>query len=168
MVVKAKDQTFMEQNSVNHTRWKTLEILLLMTLLLSLVLEFFVFSLGDIPGSVILRIELSGLLFFIGIIILFFAKYSLRKNTVRAVSDNASNALVTGGIFKYSRNPIYLSMMIMLAGAGLIFNNLWIIILIFPLSMAIYRMLILSEEIRLTAQFGNEYIHYMKSVRRWL
>ncbi len=158
----------MEQNSVNHTSRKTLEIMLLITLLGSLLLEFFVFSLGNIPGSVILRIELSGLLFFIGVMIIFFAKYALRKNAQLEVSGAVSNTLVTRGIFKYSRNPIYLSIMIMLAGTGLIFNNIWIIVLIFPLGMAIYRILILPEEIKLTAQFGNEYIHYMNSVRRWL
>jgi len=158
----------MEDNEEHNTKWKPIEIMMLITLVLSLFLEFFVFSLGDIPGSLILRLELSGLLLFAGLSIILLARYSLSKSKQLTVHGEPSKALVTTGIFKYSRNPIYASILISLVGAGLIFNNIWVIVLIIPLGLAIHRILILPEEVNLVKKFGDEYLHYMNRVRRWL
>jgi len=76
-------------------------------------------------------------------------------------------ALVRGGIFRLSRNPIYLGDAAILAGAALIFGGAGLVLV--PVFMAlIARRFIRREEARLAARFGAEFHDYAARVRRWL
>lgn len=76
--------------------------------------------------------------------------------------------LVTSGIYRYTRNPMYLGVLMILIGEALFFKSyhLGIYLLIIVL---IFNFFILAiEEPRLRRDFGNEYSHYCNKVRRWL
>jgi protein-S-isoprenylcysteine O-methyltransferase Ste14 len=78
------------------------------------------------------------------------------------------SAMVTGGVFRLSRNPIYLGDAMVLAGAAL-WLDAPIALLLVPLFMAfIARRYIRDEEARLEAQFGAAYHAWAARVRRWL
>lgn len=79
-----------------------------------------------------------------------------------------SKRLVTGGIYAYTRNPMYLSLSGVLFGWALYLGNLSA--LIFPplFLLIIARLQIVPEEKALEAHFGEVYRHYKDKVRRWL
>ena len=79
-----------------------------------------------------------------------------------------SSFLVRSGPFRFSRNPIYLGMVLILSGAALALGSAapWLIIPVFI--GVIVRQVIAGEERKLTAEFGAEYLEYCTRVRRWL
>ncbi len=76
--------------------------------------------------------------------------------------------LVTGGPFRYSRNPGYLSMAMIFAGVSCLANALWAILLLPATLMVIQRGVIEREERYLEREFGEEYLRYKARVRRWV
>jgi len=76
--------------------------------------------------------------------------------------------LIVGGPFRFSRNPIYTGMALIQTGAGLALGNLWILIFLAPTLWILRRGVIEKEEAYLTRKFGDAYVAYTRSVRRWL
>ena len=79
-----------------------------------------------------------------------------------------TTAIVTGGIYRFSRNPIYLSLTILYLGAALLIDSLWILLLLAPVLVLVNFGVIQREEIYLENRFGDEYARYKSKVRRWL
>jgi protein-S-isoprenylcysteine O-methyltransferase Ste14 len=77
-------------------------------------------------------------------------------------------SLVVDGPFRFSRNPIYLSMTAFYLGLGLLFGTLWHVVLL-PTVLAIMRRGVIErEEAYLERRFGDEYRAYTARVGRWL
>jgi len=77
-------------------------------------------------------------------------------------------ALVTGGPFRFTRNPLYLSMTILYAGITLQFDALWPLFTLPPALAIVHWKIILREEKYLEAKFGDAYRAYKARVRRWI
>ncbi len=78
-----------------------------------------------------------------------------------------STVVVRTGPFRFSRNPIYLSLTLLVGGVGVLLNNIWILLSLIP-TLAIIRVgVIAREEQYLEAKFGTEYLQYKSTVRRW-
>ena len=77
-------------------------------------------------------------------------------------------ALMTTGIYKYSRNPMYLGMSLMLLGVALLLGSATPYIVVPGFIMVMDRWIIRFEENMLEKQFGRRWEEYKKSVRRWL
>ncbi len=79
-----------------------------------------------------------------------------------------STSLVTHGIYRYTRNPMYLGMVVLLIGAAVLFASLsvWLPVLLFFL--IIEHGFVRAEEPFLEELFGDEYRRYRERVRRWL
>jgi len=90
-----------------------------------------------------------------------------RSKTTHKVSK-PTTAIVSVGIFRYSRNPIYLSGFILFIGISFITNSLIMLILIIPLFFVIREGVVKREEKYLEWKFGKEYLDYKKQVRRWI
>lgn len=80
----------------------------------------------------------------------------------------ASRQLFTKGLYAYSRNPIYLAMMLLGCGLGFATLNIFTIALTFAGGVILSVLVIKPEERYLEDRFGDEYEVYKKSVRRWL
>jgi len=80
----------------------------------------------------------------------------------------SSPELIGEGIYRWTRNPMYLGMGLIQAGLGALFSNMWIVALVPVTWFAIYLIAIRHEEAYLESQFGAPYLEYKKSVRRWL
>ena len=79
-----------------------------------------------------------------------------------------SSAVVTTGFYKYTRNPMYLGMVIGLLGAALLFGVIGSLIPI-PVFVLIIRLnFIRGEERFMEHLFGQEYLNYKSRVRRWI
>ena len=78
------------------------------------------------------------------------------------------NNLVTSGIYRYTRNPVYLGFVFMLMGLPLSMGTYWGVILVWPLITLTNNLIIRSEESFLTKEFNTQYVDYCSRVRRWL
>ena len=79
-----------------------------------------------------------------------------------------SPELILEGIYRWTRNPMYVGFGALQAGIGLLLGSLWPLLLVPMTGWAIQRTAIVHEEAYLTATFGEPYERYMESVRRWL
>jgi len=79
-----------------------------------------------------------------------------------------SSALVTDGVFRYSRNPMYVGMIATLGGAALLVHSLWGWLVVAAFAWLIRRSFVLREEALLRQTFGEAYAQYCGRVRRWL
>jgi protein-S-isoprenylcysteine O-methyltransferase Ste14 len=90
------------------------------------------------------------------------------RTTVNPLRPETSSALVSGGIYSRTRNPMYLGMLFVLAGWAVYLSALW------PWAgpglfvLYITRFQILPEERALEALFGDDFAEYRRRVRRWL
>jgi len=90
------------------------------------------------------------------------------NTTVNPLKPEASTALVTGGVFRWTRNPMYLAMLLLLIAWACIVSN-WAALAMLPLFVAyLNRFQIRPEERALQARFGAEFESYRRKVRRWL
>jgi protein-S-isoprenylcysteine O-methyltransferase Ste14 len=76
--------------------------------------------------------------------------------------------VVSAGPFKYTRNPMYVSLMILYVGGMLLFRLPWALVLLVPLFLALQFGVILPEEKYLRSKFGEVFFAYERQVRRWL
>lgn len=79
-----------------------------------------------------------------------------------------TSAIVTTGVYAFSRNPIYAGFCLINAGIGIANNNFWIFISFIPAAFFLYHVAIKKEEAYLERKFGDEYLAYKKKVRRWI
>ncbi|MDP7322269.1 MAG: isoprenylcysteine carboxylmethyltransferase family protein [Bacteriovoracaceae bacterium] len=112
----------------------------------------------------------SCLVFLVGLVIALVAVLKFRKEdtTVDPRDPTKSERLVVTGVYRYTRNPMYLSFLLFLVSYGLFLGNLanLISLLLFILYMNLYQ--IKPEEKILLAKFQSSYRVYMQTVRRWL
>ena len=76
--------------------------------------------------------------------------------------------IVQSGIFRFSRNPIYLAFGISTFGCGLMLNSWWGLAAVLPLIYLLQQLVIRREEAYLEQKFGDSYLAYKRRVRRWL
>jgi protein-S-isoprenylcysteine O-methyltransferase Ste14 len=90
------------------------------------------------------------------------------RTTLNPLNPDEASALVVRGIYRWTRNPMYLAMLLALAGWACIVSN-WAALAILPLFVAyLNRFQIAPEERALRARFGAQFDNYSKKVRRWL
>ncbi|MGH7487570.1 MAG: methyltransferase family protein, partial [bacterium] len=75
--------------------------------------------------------------------------------------------LVTGGAFRFRRNPIYMGEVLIFLGLAELTHNIWLAILAPLLAIALYVLAIRPEEHHLETRFGQAYLDYKERTRRW-
>lgn len=103
-----------------------------------------------------------GLLFFAGAL----AEFARARTTV--VPRREPSALITTGVFRLSRNPIYLGDALILAGLSLLWDAPLALLLVPAFMALVARRFIAGEEARLKAAFGADYDRWAARTRRWL
>jgi protein-S-isoprenylcysteine O-methyltransferase Ste14 len=108
-------------------------------------------------------------LLFIGIIftaICFFEFITVGRGSF--VHFDAPKNFVASGLYKYSRNPMYLGVLLIFFGYGFLSGSLSILTLTFLLFLLAHIIVVFVEEPGLENKFGVSYISYKKSIGRWL
>jgi protein-S-isoprenylcysteine O-methyltransferase Ste14 len=107
--------------------------------------------------------QLSGV-----IALVAFASFRLARTTINPLDPSRASALVTGGIFRITRNPIYLSLLLLLIAYAVRLGS-WVEWL-GPALFAAYvtRFQIIPEERILAAKFGAAFLAYKSRTRRWI
>ena len=113
---------------------------------------------------------ISLFLVILGLAIFLSAIKSFRrqKTTVNPLKPRQASSLVTSGIFKFSRNPMYLGMLIILLAVSFKFNLIGGMLTSLFFYIFITRFQILPEEAAMNELFGNEFIVYSNKTRRWI
>lgn len=91
-----------------------------------------------------------------------------RKGKGTLSPADPTKKLVISGLYRYSRNPMYVGVMLMLFGEAIFFQAVWLTGYAVLIFLLFYGFVIWFEEPRLIRAFGQEYVTYKKEVRRWL
>lgn len=90
------------------------------------------------------------------------------RTTVNPVLPGTASFVVATGVYRLSRNPMYLGFLLVLAGWGVFLSHAAPFLLLPVFVAYMNRFQIVPEERALSAKFGDEYVGYMRAVRRWL
>jgi protein-S-isoprenylcysteine O-methyltransferase Ste14 len=107
---------------------------------------------------------------FIGLVVVMIVwlVWVIERNGTLLDPSKETTAFITTGPYRFSRNPAYLALAILLTTLGLILNNVWVLLMTIPVMIVIHYVIILPEEAYLETRFGNKYLNYKSRVRRWI
>ena len=91
-----------------------------------------------------------------------------KKNETEIEPTKTTSKIITSGIYRYSRNPVYLISCAGPIGLGFLFLTYWAMFAFIPALIVVYFTAVKKEEQYLGKKFGQEYLDYKKKVRRWL
>ncbi|HEY3588061.1 MAG TPA: isoprenylcysteine carboxylmethyltransferase family protein [Myxococcaceae bacterium] len=120
------------------------------------------------PGVV--RTVVSGVLFALAILVAWsgIRTFARLRTSIDPHHPEKATTLVTGGIFRLSRNPMYLSMVLALLGWAARLGRVWLVLGPVAFVLFVTRFQIRPEERALAEKFGAEYENYRRRTRRWL
>ena len=110
----------------------------------------------------------GALLIVVSIVLVFLAIPQFRKHGTALDVYKPTSALVTSGVYRFTRNPMYLALTLLYLGFAISFENLWMLFLVILPLAAVRFLNIGREEAELEHQFGEEYVSYKGRVRRWI
>ena len=109
----------------------------------------------------------------IGLVLAGFAFATWARLQFARVGTNVNptqptTAIVASGPFRFTRNPMYVALAVVLIGAALALRNGWLIVLLVPVLALMHGGVIVREERYLERKFGSTYLDYRRRVRRYL
>ena len=114
-------------------------------------------------------LNLLGLIGFILSLIFFFSGFNLFKSyKENPIPTSDTNRLIKTGIFAYTRNPIYLALILFLISMFLVFENVMYLLSSLGLFIWLNNYVIKGEEDYLKNKFGDEYDRYLLAVKKWM
>lgn len=121
-----------------------------------------------LPPSVrvVVALALAG----VGVVFDLAGMLSFRKakTTINPLTPQRSSAVVTHGVYRLTRNPMYLGLVLILLGLAVYLASVWALLGPVAFGAFITRFQIQPEERALKARFGTAYTDYCARVRRWL
>lgn len=111
---------------------------------------------------------LGAILLILAVLLTLAAVLEFVRARTTVIPRRAPTALISSGVFRLSRNPIYLADVLFLAGLSFWFGNLTGLVLVPVLAVILQRRFILNEEDRLEAEFGEAFVAYRNQTRRWI
>jgi protein-S-isoprenylcysteine O-methyltransferase Ste14 len=110
----------------------------------------------------------GGILIAAGLMFIMSAMGMFRKAGTDVKPWKTTSAIVATGVYRFTRNPMYLGMAMLYTGLGLAFSSLGAFLLLPVLILIIRTQVIAREERYLEGKFGDDYRAYKARVRRWL
>ena len=139
--------------------------------IVTIVFLFVIFFTKDLfRFSVTLPSSLGLIIIFAGLVIIFIAarQFKAANTTINPIKPENASVLVKKGIFSYSRNPMYLGMLLIIIGFSII-HNLMAVLVIMPLWVIyITNFQIIPEEEAMEILFKEDFLNYCKKTRRWI
>jgi protein-S-isoprenylcysteine O-methyltransferase Ste14 len=141
-------------------------LVLVFGIAMAAVARLFPLGRAGMPGRLVVAIALvcAGVLVAAAGVLTF----RRQKTTVNPMTPEQSSSLVVTGIYRYSRNPMYLGFLLVLAGWGAYLANPAALLLLPLFVVYMNRFQIGPEERALSAKFGQPFDDYRQAVRRWL
>jgi protein-S-isoprenylcysteine O-methyltransferase Ste14 len=134
--------------------------------LVGLALNWFLplpFILAAVPAG-----WLGTMVFALALALVAWAIATITRAGSNVPTSLATTTIVDTGPYRFTRNPIYLGMVLGLIGLAIAFNSLWLLLTPVPFALAIRYGVVAREEAYLERKFGDVYRRYRARVRRWL
>ncbi len=119
-----------------------------------------------VPENLAMPLGVAFIVASIALAFLGFRELGRHKTTTRP--DEPSSTIVKTGPYRFTRNPLYVSLSTLQLGIGLWTNNLWVVLMLIPVGIVMTTQVIAREEAYLERAFGEDYLRYKASVRRWI
>jgi protein-S-isoprenylcysteine O-methyltransferase Ste14 len=110
----------------------------------------------------------GGAVFAIALALAAWAIATLTRAGSNVPTSMPSTTIVDAGPYRFTRNPIYLGMIVGLIGLAIAFDCLWLLVALMPFALVIRYGVVAREEAYLERKFGDVYRRYRSHVRRWL
>jgi protein-S-isoprenylcysteine O-methyltransferase Ste14 len=137
--------------------------------LIAIILGGLVHLLWPLPLGFPVALTLIGLtLIAVSLLLMVWASHEFRQAETAVPHKIGASTLVTTGPYRFTRNPMYISLTLLQLGIGLIMGSAWVLLALIPVSVIINQGVIDREEDYMTDQFGQRYLDYKTAVRRWL
>jgi protein-S-isoprenylcysteine O-methyltransferase Ste14 len=143
-------------------------LLFLTALLLGLASDHLFPSPFAVPAGDWGRGIIGGALIVIGLTLAATGIRNFARSATPVPTNQPTRALVTAGIHRWTRNPIYLGLFLIYVGLGVAARSPWTLILTLPVALTIRYGVVAREEAYLERRFGDAYRNYKAHVRRWL
>lgn len=144
-------------------------LIFLVGLGVGLALEYLLFPWALVSPSLLLVLRvLAGAFALAAAWLLLSALRGFRRKGNDPRPWREDTAFVEDGIYRHTRNPMYVGMALMYVAIMLAFNSLWPLITLGPVLLVIHYYVIAREEDYLADRFGQAYLDYCTRVRRWL
>lgn len=155
-------------NTKDHAKVKTIPPLIpLFFIVISWLIDKYIFHL-PIPVDSSYQTIIAYFFMLIASILFSFSLYFFIKTKQNPEPHTPTNTLYTGGIFKITRNPIYLGFLAAQVVVAIKLNNSYVLLTLPFVLILLNKWVIEPEEIYLEKLFSEEYINYKNNVRRWL
>jgi protein-S-isoprenylcysteine O-methyltransferase Ste14 len=136
---------------------------------LGLAAGFFVDSLAPTAGMPsLLRYGLGVPLLAAGVALVAWFRSTFRRARTPINLHRPTTAIVTSGPFRWTRNPAYVSLVLLYSGIALVTSTAWAIATLVPVLATVRYAVIAREERYLERKFGQAYREYRARTRRWL
>jgi protein-S-isoprenylcysteine O-methyltransferase Ste14 len=110
----------------------------------------------------------GGAVFAIALALAAWAIATLTRAGSNVPTSMPTTTIVDAGAYRFTRNPIYLGMIVGLIGLSIAFDSLWLLVALMPFALVIRYGVVAREEAYLERKFGDVYRRYRSRVRRWL
>lgn len=104
----------------------------------------------------------------LGIVLNLVADRSFKKNKTTVKPLEESTALITDGVFRFTRHPMYLGFVLILLGIASLIGSLASFVIVFGFGIFMHVVFINFEEKKLEETFGEAWLQYRKEVRQWI
>jgi protein-S-isoprenylcysteine O-methyltransferase Ste14 len=111
---------------------------------------------------------LGAMVFALALALLAWAIVTITRAGSNVPTNLPTTTIVEIGPYRFTRNPIYLGMFVGLIGLAIVFDNLWLLMMLVPFAPVIRYGVVAREESYLERKFGDAYRGYRSRVRRWL
>jgi protein-S-isoprenylcysteine O-methyltransferase Ste14 len=111
---------------------------------------------------------IGGVVFVIALVLFAWAISTMTRAGSNVPTNLPTTTIVENGPYRFTRNPIYLAMMLGLVGLAVGFDSLWLLAMLVPFAAVIRFGVVAREEAYLDRKFGDVYRHYRSRVRRWV
>ena len=158
----------MAQDAAHSSIFRTSDFIVLVAFAGGTLIEFVFFSEWSLPLSTPLRILFGVAIASMGVTLIVSSRLALREANQPSKPGQPTTQMVTSGVFRYTRNPTYLGLGILILGTGVAVNFIAWIALSVLVILAMHYLLVIPEEEYLADKFPHEYSDYKSKVRRWL
>jgi protein-S-isoprenylcysteine O-methyltransferase Ste14 len=110
----------------------------------------------------------GGALVVVGLVLGVLSILEFKRSDTSPIPGEPSTALIEAGLYRFTRNPIYIGMVILYVGLAIVLTSAWMLLLLIPALMILQRGVVEREEAYLKAKFGDAYRRYQARVPRWL
>ncbi|HUQ87092.1 MAG TPA: isoprenylcysteine carboxylmethyltransferase family protein [Vicinamibacterales bacterium] len=123
---------------------------------------------APVPIDRSIRIAAGVIVALLGVALLVSSRLHFVRTGQSVIPWTPTPELIFQGPYRFTRNPMYVGMTLLLIGLGVAFNNLWMSAFALPALLVVHMIAVLPEEKYLSEKFGDGYRTYLARVRRYL